>query len=382
MSARTHTGSRRPSARRGIHWEDILLGDFREKPRRPARGVAGSHQAHEYSRQERRHHSSPREASRKSEPQRSHHQHRRHHSHSAPRLVEGSSAPRATNPSVLAEPRVDNLQKERRRPTSLLSLLFNPPAEKAVKRVACSAKLACSHRMCYTCLRRLFTLSVTDPQHMPPRCCTQDQIPARYVEILFDQKFKTKWDQKYKEYTTKNRYYCPSKDCGEWIKPSQIFKHRDTGRKYGQCSRCKTKVCCMCRGKWHGNKKECPKDESVQKLEEMAQQQGWKRCYDCSSLVELKEGCNHMTCRCGAQFCMVCGAKWKTCDCPWFNYNTQERARGDILDFNPVPPEAIWLRPRFVVARPRYRDELWMRRDQEQTDHDLAQRLQWLDMED
>jgi hypothetical protein len=24
--------------------------------------------------------------------------------------------------------------------------------------------------------------------------------------------------------------------------------------------------------------------------------------------------------RCTAQFCMVCAAPWKTCNCPWFNY--------------------------------------------------------------
>ena len=27
-------------------------------------------------------------------------------------------------------------------------------------------------------------------------------------------------------------------------------------------------------------------------------EKGWQRCYSCSAMVELKEGCNHMTCRC------------------------------------------------------------------------------------
>jgi hypothetical protein len=139
----------------------------------------------------------------------------------------------------------------------------------------------------------------------------------------------------------------------------------------------------MCRGKWHGNKKECPKDENVQRLEAMAKEKGWQKCYNCSCLVELKEGCNHMTCRCRAEFCMVCGAKWKTCDCSWFNYNTREAERGeDDAEDGPAPAEAQWLRPRLMLARPRYLDELWMRRAQEQSDRDLARRLQWLEMED
>jgi hypothetical protein len=28
---------------------------------------------------------------------------------------------------------------------------------------------------------------------------------------------------------------------------------------------------------------------------EMAKEKGWQRCYSCKAVVELKEGCNHMT---------------------------------------------------------------------------------------
>jgi hypothetical protein len=32
-------------------------------------------------------------------------------------------------------------------------------------------------------------------------------------------------------------------------------------------------------------------------------------------MVELVSGCRHMRCRCKAEFCYVCGARWRTCDC-------------------------------------------------------------------
>jgi hypothetical protein len=157
-----------------------------------------------------------------------------------------------------------------------------------------TVKLSCGHRMCHSCLKRQFTLSVQDPQHMPPRCCTSEHIPLKYAERLFDDKFKILWNKKYQEYTTSNRLYCPSKGCGQWIKPSRIRMDLGTGRKYARCGTCSTKVCVLCNERFH-TRRECPKDEETNRLVEMAKEQGWQRCYNCKAVVELKEGCNHMT---------------------------------------------------------------------------------------
>ena len=54
---------------------------------------------------------------------------------------------------------------------------------------------------------------------------------------------------------------------------------------------------------------------------------------------------------------MVCGVKWKGCDCPWFNYENVDAHLG-----NPI----------------RYQEELDRRRDQEQRDEVLARRMQAL----
>jgi IBR domain, a half RING-finger domain len=156
-----------------------------------------------------------------------------------------------------------------------------------------AAKLKCGHRMCNTCLKRSFKLSITDPQLMPPKCCTTDYIPLKHVDRLFDVAFKKTWNKKFVEFSTRNRLYCPSKRCGEFIKPEHIHKD-DSGRKFGRCGRCKTKVCGTCNLKWHTSK-DCPKDEETNKFLEQAKKEGWRRCYRCRSMVELKEGCNHMT---------------------------------------------------------------------------------------
>ncbi|KAK5161559.1 hypothetical protein LTR04_004192 [Oleoguttula sp. CCFEE 6159] len=253
--------------------------------------------------------------------------------------------------------------------------------------------------MCHDCLKRIFSMSVTDPQHMPPRCCTTDHIPLKHVDQLFNMKFKILWNEKYQEYTTKNRIYCPSKGCGEWIKPSHIHREAVSGRKQGKCTRCRTKVCCLCNGKWH-TRRECPKDQETRKLFEIAKEKGWQRCFNCKAMVELKEGCNHMTCRCTAEFCMVCGERWKTCDCPWFNYTALQD--GDRLDGwnvpQPIRALAEGIYPLANLAQPPpppplapgnvcnpvrgYQEEIYRRRAQERADEQLARRLQTVALSD
>ncbi|KAL8934261.1 MAG: hypothetical protein Q9216_005990 [Gyalolechia sp. 2 TL-2023] len=265
-----------------------------------------------------------------------------------------------------------------------------PPPEKQVECLTClstypasrTARLACSHRMCHSCLRRIFTLSITDPQHMPPKCCTADHIPLKHVDKLFDTKFKMKWNRKYQEYTTKNRLYCPARGCGEWIKPTHIHTDNsggaNTGRKYGKCGRCRTKVCVECNGRWHSGRV-CPKDDATKQFIEIAKREGWQRCYNCSATVELKEGCNHMTCRCKAEFCMICGVKWKGCDCPWFNYQAVERDR--LVHAQDFPVERrVEVDPDHARVARGYQAEIEARREQERRDEAFARRLQGLGM--
>uniref|UniRef100_I1QWY0 RBR-type E3 ubiquitin transferase n=1 Tax=Oryza glaberrima TaxID=4538 RepID=I1QWY0_ORYGL len=55
-------------------------------------------------------------------------------------------------------------------------------------------------------------------------------------------------------------------------------------------------------------------------LQNLAQQRLWRQCIRCKHMIELAEGCYHMTCVCGYEFCYTCGKEWKekkaTCSCP------------------------------------------------------------------
>lgn len=152
-------------------------------------------------------------------------------------------------------------------------------------------KLKCGHRMCQSCLKKIFVLSTKDAQSMPPKCCTQN-ISLKHADPLFDDKFKRQWNRKRAEFRTTNPVYCPSKKCGAWINPS-AFK-QDGHRQSARCGSCKAKVCVSCHSKWHSSP-DCPRDEETQKILKQAKELGWQRCHSCNHVVERKEGCNHMT---------------------------------------------------------------------------------------
>ena len=321
--------------------------------------------------------------------------------HALPAVVEEEVRKPSPEISQSAKP-----PKKRRE--SFIDSIFRkkPSSDISTKRVECltcsdefpsnkTAKLSCGHRMCHSCLKRLFRMAVNDPAHMPPRCCTADHIPLSHVEDLFDLKFKVNFNKKYDEYHARNRIYCPNSRCGIWIRPSNF--HTEKGRKCATCPKCKTKACTMCAGKFHRSA-DCPKDPEIARLVQQAEKEGWKRCYQCNAMVELREGCNHMKCRCTAEFCMVCGDKWKTCDCPWFNYREvpdTDRLNGmrvaepmrtmyrrvfdsgmpRAADGEPVGPVYAGGRGEGLQIRT-YTEEMEQRRRQERDDAELARRMQ------
>jgi hypothetical protein len=104
--------------------------------------------------------------------------------------------------------------------------------------------------------------------------------------------------------------YCSKPTCGVWIPPSNIKK----ATLCAACPACRTKSCISCRGAHHGNG-DCSQDPSVKATLQLASDEGWRRCYSCKVMVEHNQGCIHMTCKCKAQFCYICGLKWRTCTC-------------------------------------------------------------------
>ncbi|KAI9640486.1 hypothetical protein NHQ30_011232 [Ciborinia camelliae] len=169
--------------------------------------------------------------------------------------------------------------------------------------------LPCAHNYCENCLRVLAIQGCTEESKMPPRCCSQ-AIPGNIIKSVLNKEEQSLFMKGVVQFSTpwELRIFCPNTACGEFIPtlgkidPKQPFEV--------VCRTCGDKACSICKRAAHSVGQDCPEDYELEAVLRMAKSAGWRRCYKCRTLVELSQGCSHITCRCKAQFCYICGAVW------------------------------------------------------------------------
>ncbi|KAF2847617.1 hypothetical protein T440DRAFT_456062 [Plenodomus tracheiphilus IPT5] len=177
------------------------------------------------------------------------------------------------------------------------------------------------HAYCRECLRGLFESSVTDPSHFPPRCCSKI-IPLFGCMPFLPATLVARFVSRREELETPNRTYCSDAKCSKWIRSADIKVD------VAKCAHCAQETCALCKGKAHTGSL-CPEDQNVKELLNVARQKRWQTCPNCKEMVELEQGCYHITCRCRHEFCYLCKAQWRTCNCPvWDERNIVELAPG------------------------------------------------------
>eukprot|EP00475_Leptophrys_vorax_P037949 TRINITY_DN6609_c0_g1_i1.p1 TRINITY_DN6609_c0_g1~~TRINITY_DN6609_c0_g1_i1.p1 ORF type:complete len:431 (-),score=92.59 TRINITY_DN6609_c0_g1_i1:35-1327(-) len=171
--------------------------------------------------------------------------------------------------------------------------------------------LKCTHFFCKDCISGWIRTQVTDgkvsdKQIFCPNVECKQPIEAQVIEDLSPPEI---WE-KYQRFTfalevdrDKNATWCPAAGCkGVIYRPNGIVRK-------GICEECKFEICFLCKNAFHGNFSSCTR-EVDEKFEQFAKDQFMKRCPSCSKYIIKLEGCNHMTCSCGYQFCWICGGKY------------------------------------------------------------------------
>ncbi|TKA61892.1 hypothetical protein B0A55_11799 [Friedmanniomyces simplex] len=164
------------------------------------------------------------------------------------------------------------------------------------------ARVPCDHEYCRPCLAQLFELSMTDETLFPPRC-DKIEIALPRVRFFLPSDLVKRFEAKYVELSTKNRVYCYDARCNRFIPATTVNPDNDVAT----CPDCDRTTCAICKGPSHTG--DCPNDTALQQLVNTANTEQWQRCLDCKRFVKLEQGCNHMTCPCGAHFCYVRAAQ-------------------------------------------------------------------------
>ncbi|KAG9636354.1 hypothetical protein KCU64_g14621, partial [Aureobasidium melanogenum] len=154
-----------------------------------------------------------------------------------------------------------------------------------------SFKAPCDHHFyCFECLASFFEYTIGDESLYPPKCCDRE-IVFDNVKTLLDDKLVARYAEKKIEYDTEptKRTYCSGANCNTFVPDTGIQDEVAT------CPDCGKRTCTICKEAAHRG--DCPKDEDTQSLLELADNEGWQRCYNtkCHRVVALTVGCNHIT---------------------------------------------------------------------------------------
>ena len=241
--------------------------------------------------------------------------------------------PRQTTPQVLPPPgnsaNQDRLLRPIRPQTPPHGYDRPPPA--LAPKVACTAcledfkreillQLACNCYYCTPCLNLSFKAGCVNMASFPPKCCGKPLRISIWGSML-ESDTLDRYKKIEAEFSANRPLYCASPKCSTFISEEDVL----SGEEVGICQKCSNSTCRRCRrlmndhAVWQIENRVCPKEEEdVVKLYELGNEKRWKQCPSCCNMVEKTDGCNHMDCVCGVEFCYRCGKLFDeddSCEC-------------------------------------------------------------------
>ncbi|KAK0463853.1 uncharacterized protein EV420DRAFT_1729513 [Desarmillaria tabescens] len=202
-------------------------------------------------------------------------------------------------------------------------------------------QLVCEHVYCTGCIRHFLT-SAAETGIFPLVCMGNEStcgtpisipviqkfLPPTAFNHLLETVFTTHVDKRPQEFR-----YCKTPDC------TQIYR-RSEAMSVLRCPSCFSEICSSC-GEDSHEKLSCedarihnnPAEQERMSEAWLLQQRSIKKCPTCSRLLEKTEGCNHMTCPCGAHICWRCMGAFDAGEI----YDHMNTAHGGIYGDEPAP---------------------------------------------
>ena len=226
-------------------------------------------------------------------------------------------------------------------------------------------KAPCNHFYDVQCITVLIRHAITDESLYPPRCC-KHPLQTHLFSALIPPDIREAFEKKSAEFSTpmKDRRYCPQPTCSSFLGSARTLSRSVT------CPSCESVACTHCRKAAHPEWQLCEPDDDTAVVRALMEENSWQRCPGCSAIVELSLGCNHITCRCKAQFCYECAMPWKTCQCEqWVERRLYAEAE------RRVEAEAIAHATPLVGDRGIGRQRIQEAASRRQRVHEIAERL-------
>ena len=209
--------------------------------------------------------------------------------------------------------------------------------------ISAPVKLGCGHIYCTGCLCH-FLRGASETKNFPLACMGDENncgtpipiptiqrfLPIAQFNRLLESAFVHHIDCKPDSYQ-----YCRTPDC------NQVYSKRGAGQSsIVHCPSCLAAVCSSCDEDAHegltcAEHKLNDPEEQQRLTDQLAMDSGFKKCPRCNIWTEKTEGCNHMTCKCGAHFCWICVQIFE----PGVIYDHMSTAHGGIYEVdNPLEP--------------------------------------------
>ncbi|XP_009769156.1 E3 ubiquitin-protein ligase RSL1-like [Nicotiana sylvestris] len=175
----------------------------------------------------------------------------------------------------------------------------------------------CSHIFCTDCISKHVATKIQENIHVVtcPGVACREILDFETCSSIVPKEVISRWDEMLCEslILASQKFYCPYKDCS-----AMLVNDSDEIIRESECPSCWRLFCAQCKVPWHCGV-ECvefqqlnsdERDREDLMVRELAKAKEWTRCPYCKYFVEKTEGCLHMTCRCGSQFCYKCGVIW------------------------------------------------------------------------
>jgi len=200
--------------------------------------------------------------------------------------------------------------------------------------------LTCGDQFCKECLSQYFEIMITSKSI--PILCPSLNCRKEISETVLSDVLNPSTMKKYEQYSLdvaiernpRDYTCCFTPDC-----PFVFFQSPNDPTTF-RCPLCKNRFCLSCQVIYHQGitcteyqrklvlssylnflhpgqvGPDAVKQKKFEDLlfKQMLARKEWKRCPGCRAVVDKEDGCDHMICRCGCEFCYHCGGGYP-CQC-------------------------------------------------------------------